>query len=199
MRPRVLVDVDGVLADFITPACKTMNAIMGTNVTPDQMKSWYLFDAFDFPVEERIREACYTQWKMPGWCFDLEPYPGAVEGLKSIMEIADVHIVTSPMDGRTWAWERAQWLKKYFGFTRSDVSHTDGKFTVAGDVLIDDKKEHCVNWKACHPQGTAILWDCVTNRTQSYEGLKTGDWKEVRTVVESHDYEGVRTWKHRNT
>lgn len=197
VRPRVLLDCDGVLADFITPACETMNKILGSSVTPNDMKSWYLFDAFDFEVLPETREACYDQWKRPGWCFDLKPYPGAQEGVALLREVADVYIVTTPMEGATWADERRRWLTKYFGFDRKTIVHTDGKYICSGDVFVDDKRDHCRAWKACHPLGTAILWECVTNRTQDYEGIKTGDWGKIRTIAESHDLEGLRQWKHR--
>src|SRR5690242_18826790 len=102
IRPRVLLDVDGVLCDFLNPALAVMNQLLGTNVKLEDMKSWHLFDAWDFEVPKKIQDACYDEWKKPGWCRKLPVYPDARAGVTKLQLIADVYIVTSPMNGPTW-------------------------------------------------------------------------------------------------
>lgn len=198
-RPRVLLDCDGVLADFLNPALQVMNNLLGTNAKLEDMKTWYLFDSFDFKVTREQREACYDIWKQPGWCLSLPVYPGAKDGVARLREIADVYICTTPMDGDTWPTERTRWVKKHFGLDRRNVIHTDGKYVCAGDVLVDDKTEHCEAWGEGHPDGLAIRWAQVTNRAVPYSGMTIGDWHHLYDVVSTIKPGKYRRWTHRTT
>lgn len=199
IRPRVLLDVDGVLCDFLNPALYVMNRLLGTNLALQDMKSWHLFDAWDIEVPKKVIDECYDIWKSPGWCRSLPVYPEAVEGVKKLQEIADVFIVTSPMNGPTWTHERERWLRHHFGesMNRKCIIHTDAKYVCSGDILVDDKADHCIAWKQCHPMGQAILWNQVTNRTVEYHGIRTDDWLEIYRVATALMHNGDRLWKHR--
>lgn len=184
MRYRVLLDVDGVLCDFLRPAVTVMNRLLGTAVAVEQMKSWHLFDAFDFTVSKEMQDACYDEWKKPGWCRALPVYPEAIEGVGRLQEIADVFIVTSPMNGPTWVHEREGWLQSHFGFSRKNIVHTDAKFVCAGDILVDDKTENCAAWSRCHPDGIGVRWHQFTNRGLSYiDGPTVDSWAQVEDVL----------------
>ena len=43
-KPRVLVDVDGVLADFLTPAFKIIEKLTGRLYRPEEIKQWDIFE-----------------------------------------------------------------------------------------------------------------------------------------------------------
>lgn len=199
LRLRVLVDVDGVLCDFLNPALEVMNRLLGTNAKLEDMKTWHLFDAFDFEVTKKQQDACYDEWKKPGWCRSLPVYPGAQAGIDGLRQIADVYIVTSPMNGPTWVHERERWLQHYFGFDRKHTIHTDAKYVCSGDIIVDDKATHCVAWKQCHPMGQAVLWDQVTNRSEEYHGIRAYNWGDVHKLALAMRHQGDRLWKHRIT
>lgn len=199
-RPQVRLDVDGVICDFLGPALETINELTGQNARLDQMTTWHLFDAFTFDVPKKIQEACYDVWKAPGWCRALPVYPDAVLGVERLREIADVIIVTSPMNGDTWCNERERWLMKHFGFTRDQIIHTNAKWTVSGDFLVDDKTSHCVAWKASHPDGVAVRWDQVTNRHDRYtQGPTVYGWSDLIHHVSNYEHREHRRWRHQST
>lgn len=191
-RPRVILDTDGVKCDFLGPAVEVMNRILGTNFKPEDLKSWHLFDTVECTPEQK--KACYDEWKKPGWCLSLPPYPGAKEGVAALQEIADVYVVTSPMDGDTWPTERQRWLKKHFNIGRDHTLHGDAKYICAADVFVDDKKAHCERWRQCFFDGTAVLWTQVTNRFELYDGPRTDNWGTLHTIVANHPTKVIRSW-----
>lgn len=189
MKPRVLLDVDGVICDFLTPALETINRLLGTDHKLTDMKSWHLFDSF--VASKAVERAAYDEWKSIGWCRNLPVYPGAVEGVTSLREIADVYICTSPMNGETWTNERERWLAHHFGFDRKHVIHTECKWICAADVLIDDKTETLNKWQECHPHGVALRWAQVTNKTVPYDGITVDNWATALRVISFKE----KTWK----
>lgn len=185
MRPLVLLDVDGVLADFITPAFKIANGLLGTDHKPDDLDIWDMAEWLK--LEKHQSTAFYDAVKLEGFHDDLPVYPGAVEGVKRLQEIADVHIVTSPMYGKTWCSERWNWLYKHFGIKSKDVTHTHAKHYFRGDFLVDDKPENVLKWQSRNAEGTGLLWDQKYNWALIGEKvfIRVQSWNEVLEHVEN--------------
>lgn len=193
LRPRVLIDCDGVLADFLTPCLAIINRLTGKNHTLDNMSQWHIFEALG--IEKKVEDAVYEEMKKPGWCRALPVYAGALEGIADLNTIADVYCVTSPMNGATWSHERERWLQHWFHMPRHNIIQTDAKYTVAGDFLIDDKISHVEGWKRHHPNGQGVVWHQVTNRHQEASGVRrTSDWNELYCWVAEHPVTPHRTW-----
>lgn len=194
-RLRILLDVDGVLADFLTPALATINRKMKSNHRLEDMRSWHLFDAFGVP--KKLQDECYDEWKAPGWCRNLSVYSGAKEGVDELRKLGDVFIVTSPMNGETWTNERERWLAHHFAFDRKHVIHAEPKWVCSGDVLIDDKTDTLVQWGACHPDGVGLRWRQVTNVGTAYQGVTVDNWKTVARIVSMRKPKEYRSWTHK--
>lgn len=193
-RPRALLDTDGVLGNFHEPCLDLINEIGGTKFTLDDLKEWDLFNALG--VDKDVKAEVYRRMKEPGWCTNLPVYPGAVEGVAKLRAVADVYIVTSPMNGPTWTSERDEWLYRHFGFKTKQIIHTSAKYVCAGDALIDDKIENLVKWKSGHPKGLAIRWLVPQYKSQVYsDGPTTADWDEICAMMfNSFDHRN-RTWQ----
>lgn len=144
-RPRrrpVLVDVDGVIADF----CGKV--------------SEYIEDRFDIEIDRSkiysdVREeadglwddSCEAYIRSEGFAQTLDELPGGVEGVKKIMKERDVVFVTSPYDSSpTWCFDRFAWLKERFDITRDDIIFARDKRFIDGITLIDDRFENVVDW-----------------------------------------------------
>jgi 5'(3')-deoxyribonucleotidase len=177
-RQRVLLDVDGVLADFVTSAAKVVEAVTGAPLPADALEEWDIFRSYDEETRKKIYSAC----KVEGWCLGLEPYAGAVDFVRHLDEIADVYFVTSPMNGPHWAFEREQWLKKHFGTHHHKVVSTNAKYLCVGDVFVDDQFSHVEKWAKSHRHGVGVLW------TQPYN-LKD-EW-DYRATTYNHIIEYV--------
>lgn len=175
-KPRVLLDVDGVLADFLQPAFTTLNTLAGTNHHPSQQVEWDVFSLFD---EAAHGPSFFRACNQRGWCRSIPVYDGAKEGYAQLANVADVYVVTSPMNhNETWTHEREAWLLEHFGIPHKRIVHTSAKFLVKGDVLIDDKPSNVSDWLEHHPTGLGLLWDQTYNR-QATAGVRVTSWAEA--------------------
>ena len=197
MRPRVLLDIDGVVCDFLSPFILSINSHMGANHELKAMTQWNCYDSFDVPQD--VRDLVDAEVHEPGYCLSLEPYPGALDGARALMELADVYVVTSPWSSATWESERRAWIKRHLGLGGDNVISTRAKHVCAGDVLVDDKTETLERWGRCHPDGLPIRWAGHANRTTSYNGVTTDSWQQVIALVmeheERHRFKIHRAWR----
>lgn len=181
-RPRVGVDVDGVLADLLTPAFALMNDGFGLAVTPGHMTSW----EFEGLIPEAVRGEYWRRLGAPGYVHDhLRPLPGAVEGVALLAERFEVYVVTSYLhDAETWVHERDAWVMEHFKIPRSRMVHTRAKYVFHGAALIDDKPQNVEEWRAEFPHGAGILWAQPYNAEYS-AGYRTSDWREAIEWIEA--------------
>lgn len=180
-KPRVLLDVDGVLADFVTPALEVVKRVTGQPVPTDATQEWDLFRSY--PKE--VQDLFYAEFKKEGWCYGLAPYPGALQGVNALREVADVYFVTSPMHGPHWSDERARWLVDYFGAHRNHVVSTNAKYVCRGHVLVDDKTSHIVKWLSHHDDGIGIVWQQPYNEKDELpsSAVRAKTWARVFDIV----------------
>jgi 5'(3')-deoxyribonucleotidase len=171
MKPTVLLDVDGILANFTLAAVSLVNEITGKKYKPSDITTWEVFDSI--PV-----------------------YEGAVEGVKKLKELADIICVTSPFNGSpTWAHERELWLERHFGADISYVIHTRHKERIHGDIFIDDKYEHVRSWfdywlSQNNDYVIPVLWQTDrTINTEVVEGVTVAtNWNQVVQLVHNQFY-----------
>jgi 5'(3')-deoxyribonucleotidase len=191
MRPTVLLDCDGVIADYHKMALDILYNLTGRRYQTSDVVTWDTFHSIDEPPD--VVDEVYQRIKSRGNCEKIEPFAEAKEGIERLKELADIVIVTSPFKGSpTWAHEREVWLKEHFDIEH--VIHTRRKARVHGDFFIDDKTDHVNEWLAYWVHSgrdtgvTGIHW---TNgrtsdaRTQPLdEGARTAsDWSDVQEFV----------------
>lgn len=175
-KPRFLLDVDGVLANFLDPAVEILNKLAGTNHKGSDLPGWDVFTLWDKSYEEAFFAECHR----PGFCEALPVYPGAQEGFRLLSEVADVYIVTSPMQHPTWGREREVWLERHFGVHRDRIVSTGAKFLVSGMALVDDRPANLEAWAAdpWNHLGWPILWAQSYNLTTA-RFYRTNQWADL--------------------
>lgn len=188
-KPRVGVDVDGVLADLLAPLFNHLNAMLGTAYAPDHMKDW---DITDLVPEER-RDEFWTTFGREVRVHDaLQPLPGAIEGMKVLAESADVYIVTAYLrSAPTWVHDRDRWLSEHFGISDKKIVHTHAKYTFAGKALVDDKPSTIIRWQEEHPSGLGILWAQPYNLVPTLIGAATVSTHAPRVSFRTNSWETV--------
>lgn len=118
----------------------------------------------------------------------LSVYEGAQEAVEKIKSLADVYIVTSPMNEyHDWIIHRNKWLKKNFDISPENIVHTSAKHLVQATIFIDDKPENVEKWYQTNI-GIPILWkhECVIENPFAYSTrIKwTNDWNDVIEILE---------------
>lgn len=174
-RTRILLDIDGVAADFITPCLEAIFAYTGVRYAPARVIDWDIMKALNIP--DALGRAIYASMERPGLCRDIRPYPGAAEGIAQLRVFADVWAVTAPFSGDHWLPERDVWLRDVLGFKSDHILHvrSAAKPAIRGDVLVEDKVSTLEAWAAAHRHGVGVLFERDYNRGQ-WSGPTVRSW-----------------------
>ncbi|XP_032946683.1 5'(3')-deoxyribonucleotidase, mitochondrial isoform X2 [Rhinolophus ferrumequinum] len=143
---RVLVDMDGVLADFEGGFLKKFRARFPDQpfIALEDRRGFWLSEQYG-RLQPGLSEKAISIWESENFFFDLEPLPGAVEAVKQMasLENTAVFICTSPIKKYKYCpYEKYAWVEKHFGpdFLEQVVLTRD-KTVVSADLLIDDRPD----------------------------------------------------------
>lgn len=180
---RILLDIDGVCADFITPCLAAITVHTGKQFDPTAIDDWDIMKALHIAADDAA--AIYRSMQVPGLCRSMPVYPGAVEGVQRLRAHGDVWAVTAPFGGPHWMHERDQWLVEELGFRKADILHvrSDAKHAIKGDVLVEDKTSTLVRWQAHHPTGRGVLFQRRYNERDGWPGAAATTWSGVVAAV----------------
>jgi hypothetical protein len=135
IRPDVaLVDVDGVLADFVGGLA---DAVPGV----DALRNPTTYDYFA-SLEPEVRLAAFDVLGDAAFWRDLRPIPGALDVLANL---------------------RRAWVDAHIGADIKMMATWD-KYKVPGDVFFDDNPNHVEAWMLAYPGRVAFLVDQPYNR-----------------------------------
>ena len=183
---RILLDVDGVVADLNSAFLDAVHDITGRRYQPEDVTDWEFTRCLDLlPHEEDLAWGLYAK----EYQRDLQPLPGAQDAVARLEALGEVVFVTAPSSKvKDWVWHRERWIGGHFGPIPS--VHTHFKHLVAGDVFIDDKWENIRDWSKANPRGLAILWSTPANAGQrlpeSMNVCRTNDWNVAIRLVRTH-------------
>lgn len=175
---RVLLDCDGVLADFVGGWLSLINADRGTSHTLADVTDWDICASIGIPEGERGATKRLLA-EFPGFAGQLEVIPGALDGVRRLQQIAEVYIVTSSWDSHpTWEYDRKAWLKRHFEISSDKIIFAHDKHVCVGDALIDDRTDTLAAWMT-HHNGVPIQWQTPHNRKDGWAGFSTNNWDEL--------------------
>ena len=182
-KPLVLLDVDGILADFIGSVLDIIKKETGIEFYENNIKTFEMFE--DLKTSKyNIKNICYKHFKKPKYALKLKLLDGSVQAVERIKELADIHVVTTPMHmNPTWTFEREQWLKKHFNIDYKDITFTSKKYLLKGDVLIDDNEFNVRSWSKENPNSKAFLWSKSYNEHIN-DLEKVSNWKPIIEYIE---------------
>lgn len=181
--PRVLLDVDGVIADFVGTALRVVNDLFGTSHTSADVTRFDIAGSLGLSDDQRaIMQTALSG--TPRLAAGLAVLPGAADGVRRLREIAEVYIVTSSWDSNeTWEFDRKAWLFEHFGISRSHVIFAHAKHVCSGDFLIDDKTSTLVAWRDENPVGVAVQWVTQHNLLDAWSGVSASSWDDLIKIV----------------
>ena len=166
-----LLDMDGVLSDFLSGALKLFNRELRRNITIEEYISVGGFDiskVYDISVSKfwHIIDNEKNFW------LNLKPFDWSIDLLRFLKELGEVTIVTSPSQDYKCVSQKLEWLDKYLRVKSNDVFLGSKKYLMAGNgILIDDY--HKNTEKFILNGGKAILIPSNWNTTDlSFEKVK---------------------------
>lgn len=175
-KPRVLLDVDGVVGDLTSEFLRGLRNEFGIRKTVADNTNW------DFTKSFGITKGQEQQvWRsINGAAATMKPYPGAVEGVQKLSKVSDIIFCTSPVKSAPrWCYDRSGWLVDHFGISK--VIYTSEKYACQGDFLVDDKPANLEEWTNDGPCRNPILWDQPWNKDSKLTRLS--DWGKLIEVV----------------
>lgn len=189
-RPKILLDIDGVCADFVGAGLKAL-ATLGIHKRPEDVTSYKMQHALGL-TEEQTR-AWFAMIREPGYCANIPLYDGAREGVDQLRKIGDVYAVTARFRGMPyWVEEREEWLHQHLDFDpRAEVIFTDAKHCIRGDVLIEDTTSTLVRWKQEYPRSLGLRIQRPYNESEVYdEGptINAGRLTTTAAIVDHYCY-----------
>ncbi|XP_075417055.1 5'(3')-deoxyribonucleotidase, mitochondrial isoform X2 [Tenrec ecaudatus] len=153
---RVLVDMDGVLADFEGGFLSKFRARYPDLpfVALEDRRGFWVSEQYG-RLRPELREKAVSIWESENFFLDLEPLPGAVDAVKQManLENTDVFICTSPIRMFKYCpYEKYAWVEKHFGADFLEhIVLTRDKTVISGDLLIDDRPDVTDQLSNCKP------------------------------------------------
>lgn len=161
----VALDMDGVIADFITGVFQAYNQKAPAPIKflkHDDQTHYDFAKSFDEPTAKLL----YEFMGEPGFFASLPIYHGAhklVDWLAAnhSVEVCTTapwrfHGTTKSIDAHVCS-DKIGWLVRHFPALCADVTLTNKKYLVRADVLIDDSQDNVDKWAFHHPNGLAVL------------------------------------------
>ncbi len=161
-RLTILVDMDGVLSDFVTAFMASYHRSGGIG-EPTQPIKWGFID------ELEDQGAVEAAWADARTWLGQTPYPGALEGLRRLYDAHSVYIVTDPGPRPDVAIvAKFQWLRVHVPWlSQRRIITTAKRELLRGDILIDDRADNVYDWLLANGDGVR----CYTPLRPWNEGL----------------------------
>ena len=172
----IFVDIDGVLADFVTAAFSVHGKIYDPEAYP--RKEWSISKVLGVSDREfwrRIDFAGESFWE------NLDLFPHGIEMLGMLSKYDEICFATSPSSSPASYSGKRRWLQK-MGFDLIPAMFGSKKHLMAGPgrILIDDSPHNCEQWQK--HGGTAILFKQVWN---TEEEINDQTWRQIFLVLNS--------------
>lgn len=166
-RYSIAVDMDGVIADILTPWVDVLRKKEGETLSVHDITDWDI-GRFCRCGEKALDYLNYDLFRR------LPVIPGAKEVLKRLQEYYDIYIVTSATQKSEIITAKYEWLDEHFPFIEPDYRMFVGKKDpIYTDYLIDDGIHNLEVFK-----GIGILFDQPYNRFEN-RFIRARNWKEI--------------------
>lgn len=187
MIKNILLDMDGVISDFLTPALEKLNAWYNKNITVEEYAKVGVFD-----IEQVYGISSRDFWitvETADFWSSLKPLPWAKDLYQKLNKIAPVTIASSPSKNPVCALQKTAWIKEHLGLENTNLMLGSRKYLMASanNLLVDDYPKNikkfqdhggktiCIpsSWNTPHLTFEKV-WNVIT------EGLAEIDRKEIR-------------------
>lgn len=171
MKERVLVDMDGVLADTYTQFIKMEYEETGIELHLEDM---------DGKTEEEVFPSFYAHVRSEGFFGTAPLIDNSIEGLKYLNDKYNVLIVSSATEFPKSLAEKQKWLNKHYPFiTWEQMIFCGKKDSIKGDIMIDD---HPKNLR--YFDGKRILFTQPHNTNiKDFDYQRVFNWKDIMALI----------------
>ena len=138
-RKIIAIDMDEVLADFLTKELHIYEKEFGVRYTPEQLTGKELYQV----VPDEHRDIVYGYPHREGFFRDLEVMDGAKVVVAELQKKYEVFVVSAAMEFRESLVDKRDWLGEHFPeISWKNVVFCGYKHIIRGDYLIDDRADN---------------------------------------------------------
>lgn len=157
-RPRILLDMDDCINNFLHYLCRVYNKRTGSNLKVSEIKDW--------EITKYMGQEGLNIFKEEGFFSQVGEKRHSVDTLKKLIESTkyDVYVISACHSVKELE-EKVEWFAKYLPeFDPNRIIRCREKEIIRGDVLVDDRLE---NLHKCSPFMKCIVFDMPHNRNCS--------------------------------
>ncbi|MES2847437.1 MAG: 5'(3')-deoxyribonucleotidase [Bacteroidota bacterium] len=171
MKKRLIIDMDGVLADVYKQFIALEEKESGIKVPVETLKGKEEYQAFKNGRKHVNSKGFFRHAPLMNGC---------VEVMKKLNENFDVFIVSAAMEFPGSLPEKHDWLKEHFPFiTWQQIVFCGSKTVIKGDIMIDDHYKNLDNFT-----GQTILFTQPHNDGHDDRGHKrVHTWKDISNTL----------------
>lgn len=155
MKPVLLLDCDGILADFHESYLKLIEYYTRQKFEKNKLYSWETLECLglqDFKIKGvRLKDILKSDIARSDFCLNIPVYENTKSQVDKLKELFEVIVVTSPMHVCNWVYQRTTWLEKNFNITKDKIIYASCKQYVKGDIFVDDSYQNCLKWSEMNP------------------------------------------------
>ena len=157
-KPVLLLDMDGIIADFNLYSIQTYNRLFPNAKLDEKNVNNYIGD-HEVIHPSIDPKALRRPYKDPGAFINLPVMIGSQAAIEELEELFDIYVVTTQYYGNpTCVHEKHVWLQRHFPSIADKGIFTKHKSMVKGDILVDDRPANLAAYKAANPKAkTASL------------------------------------------
>ncbi len=170
MPKRLLVDMDGVMADIYQQAINFEFAESGRKIRMEDVEGKDEIVAFP-NAKRHVNER--------GFFRNAPVMKDAQEVLRALHDVYEIYIVSAAMEFPTSLEEKYEWLQEHFPFISwKNIILCGSKVPVTGDILIDD------HYKNLDPFVNRTLLFTQPHNTKEDRGHeRVNSWQEVAALL----------------
>jgi 5'-nucleotidase len=175
--PIAILDMDGILADLLTPWLARYNADYDDQLTVADVTAWDLHTL--------VRPACgrhvYRYLRDPELFRHLPVVPGAPAGVRALRAQGWEPVIVTASSPALHA-AKAAWLAEHFpDIPRDHLVFCSVKHWVPGDVFVDDAPHNLLPYRTHHPTAQVLALAYPYNR--SVPVPRYASWAELSAAL----------------
>jgi 5'(3')-deoxyribonucleotidase len=154
---QILLDMDGVLSNFVEGAIGQLNRELATDLTVKE----YVQKGYGWNMWEPYEITPNAWWSLlekdPNIWSNLKPFPWAKQLYNKLKEFGEVTILTAPSENPYCAAQKIGWLYGHLGINSSSVMIGSRKYLMAGNgILIDDYPKNVKDFTEAGGEGIVV-------------------------------------------